>query len=128
MDGRKRGRTGTNKGSTRSGASSVPKSSENTRPRSPRNYHFSDPESRPVMQADKSALDKLEELLSRQRDFFNDDEIAALKRVAARERAWMAIGMLAGGMRTVLTYIGFFIGAWMAFKAGLIDWLGGLLK
>lgn len=64
----------------------------------------------------------------RQREFFTDEEIQALKRVAARERAWIAIGIVAGGLRTFLTYMGFFIGAWMAFKAGLADWLGGLLK
>lgn len=78
--------------------------------------------------ADRSAIDKLEHMIAIKNDFFNDEEVMALKRVAARERAWMAVGLLAGGLRTILTYVGFFIGAWMAFKAGFLDWLAGALK
>lgn len=54
---------------------------------------------------------------------FTPEEIKALKSVAARERAWASIGALAGSAKTILTWIGFMIAAWMAFKAGFVEWI-----
>lgn len=76
------------------------------------------------MEAEVAALEKLiKEVQGR----FSDDEVEALKRVAARERAWIAVGFLAGSVKMVLTYIGFFLAAWAALKAGILDWLRGAL-
>ena len=88
----------------------------------------------PDKQTEATALQKLEELLEKHLGepivIFTKEEAEALRRVAARERAWMALGTLAGSLRTILTYLGFFLGAWVAFKAGVLAWLaenlGGL--
>ncbi len=76
---------------------------------------------------EKEALDKLdkliEEALDQRSEFFTKEEAMLLKKVAARERGWVAIGALAGTAKTVLTYFGFFLATWAAFKAGLISWI-----
>ena len=76
---------------------------------------------------EKSVADKLEGLIQDALDkrpaMFTPEEAKALRDVAARERAWQSIGLIAAMMRTILTYLGFFIGAWVAFKAGLLQWL-----
>ncbi len=82
-------------------------------------------------QLEADVIEKLERLIEEafnERGIFTKEEAELLKRVAARERGWAAIGALAGTGKTVLTYFGFFIAAWVAFKAGLIStlstWLG----
>jgi uncharacterized membrane protein len=74
-----------------------------------------------------SVLNKLEELVRNALDessaTFTREEAEALKRVAARERAWMAVGHLAGFMKGVMTYIGFFLAAWIAIKAEILQWI-----
>lgn len=72
-------------------------------------------------------IEALERMIRELEGRFSPEEIMALKRVAARERAWIAVGFLAGSFRTILTYVGVFIGAWAAFKAGLLEWLRGAL-
>lgn len=77
-------------------------------------------------------IEKLEKMVE---DAFNDhtspftkEEAELLKKLAARERGWIAIGALAGTGKTILTYFGFFLATWAAFKTGLIttlsEWLG----
>ena len=74
------------------------------------------------------ALEVLEQLISDGKIHpFSDEETIALKRLAARERAWEGIGLLAKPLKTILTYIGFFIGIWLAFKTYLLDFLRGAL-
>lgn len=76
---------------------------------------------------EKAFLDKLESLvedaLAHRVIHFTAEEAELLKRVAARERAWASIGALAGSAKTVLTWFGFMIGAWLVFKAGFLDWI-----
>lgn len=80
---------------------------------------------------EQSVVEKLEQLVkdafANHSTLFTKEEAEALKNVAARERAWQSIGMLAGIVKSILTYLGFFIAAWVAFKAGLLQWLAGEL-
>lgn len=71
-------------------------------------------------------LSKLEALVE-DKSYFTVEEAELLKRVAARERAWASIGALAGSVRTILTWLGFMLAAWAAFRAGLIAWLADAL-
>lgn len=59
---------------------------------------------------------------------FSKDEAEALQSIAQFWLGWKSVGRFASGLKTVLSYIGWFILAWAAFKAGLIDWLKGSLK
>lgn len=76
---------------------------------------------------DAAVLDKLEKLvrgaLDESSTTFTPEEAEALRRVAARERAWMAVGHLAGFVKGVMTYIGFFLAAWIAIKAEILQWI-----
>ena len=79
---------------------------------------------------DEAVVNKLEQLVQEslankfdQSITFTKEEAEALKRVAARERAWMAIGHLAGFIKGVMTYIGFFLAAWIAIKAEILQWI-----
>lgn len=81
-------------------------------------------------QKDQELLKRLEGLLQRYEagdaslhEAFTDDEVAALKRVASREMAYLAIGKLGSSMKVILTYISFFIGIYLALKAGAIEWI-----
>lgn len=58
---------------------------------------------------------------------FTPEEAELLKRVAARERAWASIGALAGSAKTVMTWFGFMIGAWMAIRSGIAEWIISLI-
>jgi uncharacterized membrane protein len=81
---------------------------------------------------EKEFLDKLErvvdDVLAQRVIHFTPEEARLLKRVAARERAWTAIGALAGSLKTILTWMGFMIGAWIFFKAGVLQWISENLK
>jgi len=84
---------------------------------------------------DAHLLDRLEEMLKRYGDgdaplqeAFSEDEVAALKRVAARERAYEAIGEIGKSLKTILTYIGFFIGVYIAIKTGAIEWIRSVVS
>lgn len=78
---------------------------------------------------DEAVISKLEQLVQEALSnhpatfTFTREEAEALKRVAARERAWMAIGHLAGFVKGVMTYIGFFLAAWIAIKAEILQWI-----
>ena len=75
----------------------------------------------------QALLEKIERLLSEEEPerlvFFSKDEEKALKAIIQRERAWQAIGMLAGSARSIMTWIGIAIATWAAMKAGLLEWL-----
>ncbi len=82
------------------------------------------------LQKDQQLLERLDELLKRYEagdeplhEAFTADEVAALKRVATREMAYLAIGKLGSSLKALLTYIGFFIGIYLAAKAGVIEWI-----
>lgn len=82
------------------------------------------------LEKDQQLLARLEGLLKRYEDgdeplheAFTADEVAALKRVAAREMAYLAIGKLGSSLKVVLTYVGFFIGIYLATKAGVVEWV-----
>ena len=76
---------------------------------------------------EQKVIDKLEQMVRDAMDnhslLFTKEEAEALKSVAARERAWHSIGLLAGMFKSILTYLGFFIAAWVSIKAGLLEWL-----
>jgi uncharacterized membrane protein len=78
-------------------------------------------------EVDSAVLEKLDQLVreafDEQSATFTKEEAEALKRVAARERAWMAVGHLAGFIKGVMTYIGFFLAAWIAVKAEILQWI-----
>jgi len=59
---------------------------------------------------------------------FTEDELSALQRVAAREIAWTYVGFLGARYKTILTYIGFFIAAFLAVRGGAIDWIQGVVQ
>jgi intracellular sulfur oxidation DsrE/DsrF family protein len=59
---------------------------------------------------------------------FTDQEVKALKRVAAREMAWAGVGMIAASYKQIITYMGFFIMAWLTFKGYLVEWIISILK
>lgn len=84
-----------------------------------------------VSQEEIEAIEKLERFVSsgdaHVLTIFTKEEIDALRRVAAREKAWQALGTLASSAKTILTYIGFFIVAWAAFKSEATAWLSNLL-
>jgi hypothetical protein len=76
-------------------------------------------------------LNKLEGIVLetvQEHQLFSKDEVELLKRVIARERGWAAIGSLAGTLKTVLTWFGFMIGTWMAFKTGFLEWIANGLS
>lgn len=77
--------------------------------------------------ATAEAIRKLERMLQTESGepivVFTKEEADALRRVAAREIAWMHIGRIAQSWKTILTYIGYFIGAYIAFKAGILEWI-----
>ena len=56
---------------------------------------------------------------------FTPEEAKALKRVAARERAWMGVGFLLEQYKRIMMYIGIVMGAYAAVKSGVTD---GLVK
>lgn len=71
-----------------------------------------------------SALEKLERMIeSHPLLNLSEDEVAAIRRVIAREKAYMALGVLAGNVRGVLTWLGVIVGAWISVKAGFLEWL-----
>lgn len=85
-------------------------------------------------QKDHELLQRLEGLLKRYEagdeplhEVFTEDEVAALKRVASREMAYLAIGKLGSSMKVLLTYVSFFIGVYLAFKAGVIEWIRSIV-
>lgn len=86
-------------------------------------------------QNDQKLLQRLDELLKRYEagdaslhETFTDEEVDALKRVASREMAYLAIGKLGSSMKVVLTYISFFIGIYLAIKAGVIEWIRSVVS
>ena len=69
------------------------------------------------------ALKKAIEELQAKPDHFTEDEVNALKRVAKREMAYLALGYLAGSARRIVTWVGAFIGMWLSVEAGILQWL-----
>lgn len=59
---------------------------------------------------------------------FTEDEIKALKKLAAREIAWSGIGMIATSYKQIITYLGFFIVTWLAVKGYISEWIISILK
>lgn len=59
---------------------------------------------------------------------FTKEEIEALKRLAAREMAWVGVGMIASSYKQIFTYLGFFIMTWLTVKGYLSEWIIELLK
>lgn len=78
-------------------------------------------------EATVEAIRKLEKLLQDKNGepivVFTKEEAEALRKVAAREIAWMHVGRIANSWKTILTYIGYFIGAYVAVKAGVLEWI-----
>ncbi len=79
---------------------------------------------------DHQALAKIQQLLNDGNvpDItFTKAELVALKEMAARDVALVQLGKMAKTGKTILTYIGFFLAAWLAFKAGLADFIKGIM-
>lgn len=75
-------------------------------------------------EAEKAALKKLEELGAK---LFTEEEYIAVKRIIARERAWMSVGFLAGQLKNVMTVLGFIIGSFILIKGQVIQWLNSVI-
>lgn len=58
---------------------------------------------------------------------FTKAELVAIKEMAADRVALNQFGKMAKKWKTIFAYVGFFIGAWLAFKAGLADFLKGIM-
>lgn len=56
------------------------------------------------------------------------DEHEALKRLVAREIGRMYLGRMAESWKSILTYIGFFLTAYLTYKAFLEEWIKAVLK
>ena len=59
---------------------------------------------------------------------FNEQEVKALKRVAAREMAWAGVGLIASSYKQIITYLGFFIMTYLVVKGYVAEWVISLLK
>lgn len=90
-----------------------------------------------VREKDYLALEKILENLSEHEKesheeridlHFTADEIKSLKRVAARERAWNSLGILASSGKTIITYLGFMIVTYLAIKGYLVEWILSITK
>lgn len=59
---------------------------------------------------------------------FTEQEVHALKRVAAREMAWAGVGLIAASYKQIITYLGFFIMTWLVVKGYVAEWVISLLR
>lgn len=59
---------------------------------------------------------------------FNKEEADALREVAEFWLGWKAVGRFMGGVKKVLTFIGWAIAFWLALKAGAADWVRSVVK
>lgn len=57
---------------------------------------------------------------------FTEEEITALKEMAAAWKGLESFGRVAGFARRVLAYIGWMIAAYVAFKFAISEWVKGL--
>lgn len=80
--------------------------------------------------AEKSALDKLshiDDLIKRgEITIFDTEEVAVIKKMV---KAWLffeTFGSFSRVLKNVVVTAGVLIGAWLAIRNGLIDWLRGL--
>lgn len=73
----------------------------------------------------EEVLKKIEEVLGEATGeaivIFTPEEAKALKKVAARERAWMGVGFLLNQYKTFLVYLGLIMGAYSAVKTGFAE-------
>ena len=76
-----------------------------------------------------NALEKVQKYIQEHPEFpLSKEEVLALKDVAAREIGWAYVGKIGARWKTILKYIGFFIGAWLLVKANAIEWIQGVVK
>lgn len=78
-----------------------------------------------LSEAERAALKKLEEIGAK---IFTEEEFVAVKRIIARERAWMSVGFLANQFKNIMTLLGFIIGTIILIKSQLIQWLNTVVS
>ena len=81
------------------------------------------PKESPEMQAMQKAIQALQE----RPDDFNEWEIIALRRVAKMVLAFDTLGMIGHRAQQLIILIGSCIAIWAAIKAGVLDWLRGMI-
>lgn len=74
------------------------------------------------MAPDAEALEKAIHVAECSADF-TDEEIRALKAIADAWKGLEAFGRVAGVVKKILTYVGWMIATYLAFKAGLVDFI-----
>lgn len=73
---------------------------------------------------DAKLLEKLKSVIEADGNLsLNASEIKIAKRMIKIFIAFEALGELGSFIKTILLWIGAIIGSWLAFKAGIIDWL-----
>jgi hypothetical protein len=72
----------------------------------------------------EDTLNKLEEMLNKRYEHdFDDEDIAALRRVVNLVRGFDALGSMAGFVSKTFVWMGIVIGGFISFKLGLTDFL-----
>lgn len=81
------------------------------------------------MSIENEALHKLNELLERhQITIFTEQEAQALKQVAIAWQGFEALGRIGSVVKSVLTWVGWAIAAYLAFKAGAVEWIRSIVR
>jgi len=74
-------------------------------------------------------LAKLEEMLNRQHQHnFDDEEVEVLNRVIHLMRGFDALGSFAGFIQRTITWVGIVVGAFIAVKTGVAEYIISVVK
>lgn len=79
--------------------------------------------------AELAAIEKLETLINEhQLILFDEHEAEALRKFAKFMIALETLGSAGIILKNVLSWLGFMIAAYLAVKAGLVEWILGLIR
>lgn len=79
---------------------------------------------------ERSAIEQLEQRVHELKQGFDarrdwtSAEIEALDAMISMWRGFKALGFLMGSVKTIIIWIGVFAAALIAFRSGILDWLG----
>ena len=74
------------------------------------------------MTSEDKILEKVVHVAETSQDF-TEEEVRALKAIADAWKGLEAFGRVAVVVKKILTYVGWMIAAYLAFKAGLVDFI-----
>jgi hypothetical protein len=76
----------------------------------------------------KDALDSIDKIVEKAESSgdFTSDEIQTLKKVAEVWKGFEVFGKVAGLVKAILVYLGWFVGLYLGFKYVFLDWLRAL--